>query len=246
MHVFGTIMMQDVLNSLKRIGLTGNEAKVYYTLLKNGESKAGGISKNAGINRTTTYDALKGLVDKGLANYVIKSSNKYFKGVEPDRLFDFIKEKEMYVEKALPKLKSIYSKPDSKNNVSLYQGYNGIKSVFQDIIRTLGRNGTNLVMDSEGQFAERMPFFAPHFIKQLEDYNINVKHIVRRGHDVKPSKTTEVKFIDKNEKSEASIDIFGDKLAIIVWTEPPEAVVIENKSLSESMKYYFSIIWDNI
>ena len=72
---------------------------------------------------------------------------------------------------------------------------------------------------------------------------IKVKHLVRKGRDIKPGINTEVKYIDKGTESEAVFNIYGDKIAIIIWSEPPEAVVIKNKSVSDSFKYYFDLIW---
>jgi sugar-specific transcriptional regulator TrmB len=238
-------MIEEILPTLKRIGLTNNESKVYYSLVRIGESKAGAISKKTGINRTTTYDSLKGLIDKGLVSFVVKANKKFFSAVDPDRLLDFIKEKEIQAERIIPTLKKIYEKPQASHNVTLYHGYKGMKSVFQDFIKSAGKNGVIYVMDSEGQFIERMPYYAPHFIRQLEQDNIKVKHVVRKGRDIKPSKTTEVRFIEKLG-SDAVIDIYEDKVAILIWTDPPEAVVIENKTLSDSMKFYFEIIWNSI
>lgn len=231
---------QEVIKALQKIGLTRNESLVYLTLLKQGESKAGFISKKSAINRTTTYDALKSLLDKGLVSYVIKANRKWFRVVNPERLIEIVREEEEEAKKVLPFLKSFYRKPQPDSNVRLFYGYQGIKSVFMDILRNAI---INRVMDSEGQFVDRMPGFASYFVKKLEERNIKVKHIVREGRDIKPSKTTIVKFIDKKTKSEAAVNIYSDKIAIIIWSDPPEAVVIQNKSVADSFRYYFDKVW---
>ncbi|MDD4353121.1 MAG: helix-turn-helix domain-containing protein [Candidatus Nanoarchaeia archaeon] len=233
----------DIISSLNNIGLSINESKIYYALIKMGENKAGEISKKLGFNRTTTYDLLQKLIDKGLIAYSINSKTKYFKASNPQQLYNFIKEKEILVEQTLPFLKKEYNNSDSENNILLYKGYKGIKTVFEDIINSLKPKEINRVFDSEGQFTEKMPFFSPHFIKSLEKKKINVKHLVREGIDIKPSKTTQVKYL-KNEKiSNATIDVYSDKTLLILWEEKPNAVLIQNKSLAELMKYYFEQIW---
>lgn len=234
------MMLSELQRSLERIGLSRNEAKIYLTLLKTGLSKAGDISKRSEINRTTTYDALKRLLEKGLVGYVIKANRKWFQPVNPKRLTEFAKEKEEEARKILPTLGGIYKEPEEKHSVTLFHGYKGIKSIFQDIIR---EGKTNCVMDSEGQFADRMPYYAPYFVKQLEKRRIKVKHLVRAGRDINPSRTTEVRFIHKKTKSQSVINIYGDKVAILVWTEPPEAVVIKNKAVSDSFRDYFEMFW---
>jgi len=232
----------DVQKSLERMGLSGNEARVYLALLKIGSSTAGRISKDAQINRTTTYDAIKRLLEKGLVSYVVKTNRKWFEAENPKMLIDFIKEKEKDVQDIVPDLQKIFEQPKEKHNVTLYYGYKGIRSVFQDIIR---EREPNYVMDSEGQFTDRMPFFAKYFIKQVEKNKIKIKHLVRQGVDIHPSKTTEVKYVTKKIQSDAVVNIYGDKVAIVIWTEPPEAVIIKNKTVADSFRDYFEIIWKN-
>lgn len=234
--------MEDILGVLERTGFSKIEAKVYLTLLKLGSSKAGKISKKAQLNRTTTYDALRRLLDKGLAGYVVKENRKWFTSIGPEKLIEILKEREHELKKIVPSLKQIYKEPEEKHNVTLFYGYKGMRSVFQDIIR---EGKTNHVMDSEGQFTERMPYYAPHFIRQLEKNKIKVYHLVKEGRDVQPSKTTAVRFIKKKTRSEAVVNIYSDKVAILIWTDPPEAVVINNKTVADSFKDYFWMLWKN-
>jgi sugar-specific transcriptional regulator TrmB len=232
--------MEDAVEKLKFLGLTKMEAKVYLALLKLGASLAGKISKEAQLNRTTTYYALKSLLDKGLASYVVQANRKWFKATTPEILLELLKEKEEEAKEIIPKLTAMYRAPKEEHQVTLYYGLKGVKSVFQNILR---EGKPNCVMDSEGQFTERMPFYAPHFIREVERIKIPIKHIVRRGVDIKPTKTTEVRYIPRETKSESVINIYGNKVAIIIWTDPPEAVIIKNKAAADSFKSYFDILW---
>jgi sugar-specific transcriptional regulator TrmB len=232
--------MEDVVEKLKFLGFTKVEAKVYLALLKRGASLAGKISKEAQLNRTTTYYALKSLIDKGLASYVVQANRKWFKATTPEILLELLKEKEEEAQKIIPKLTALYRAPKEEHQVTLYYGLKGVKSVFQNILR---EGKPNCVIDSEGQFTERMPYYAPHFIREVEKKGITIKHIVRRGIDIHPTRTTEVRFIPKKIESQSVINIYGDKVAIIIWTDPPEAVIIKNKTAAESFRNYFDIIW---
>jgi sugar-specific transcriptional regulator TrmB len=234
--------MEDRIEKLKMLGLTTVEAKVYLALLKLGASLAGKISKEAQLNRTTTYDALKSLLDKGLASFVVQANRKWFKATTPEILLELLKEKEEEAKKIIPGLTALYRAPKEEHQVTLYYGYKGIKSVFQNILR---ENKPNYVIDSEGQFTERMPYYAPHYIREVERLKMPIKHIVRRGIDVHPTKTTEVRFLPRKTESQSVINIYGNKVAIIIWTDPPEAVVIKNKAATDSFRSYFDILWKN-
>lgn len=234
--------MEDVVSKLKFLGLTKIEAKVYIALLKLGASLAGKLSKEAQLNRTSTYDALKSLADKGLVSYVVQANRKWFKATNPEILLELLKEEEEEAQKIIPNLVAMYKAPKEEHQVTLYYGYKGIKSVFQNILR---EKKPNDVIDSEGQFTEKMPYYAPHFIREIERIKMPIRHIVRRGVVMKPTRTTEVRYIPKATKSQSVINIYGDKVAIIIWTEPPEAVIIKNRTAADSFRNYFDILWRN-
>jgi len=234
---------EEIKATLERFGLSSNEAKVYLTLLRLGSAMAGKIAKEAMMDRTSCYDALKRLLKKGLISYALEANRKLFKMVDPSKLLETIKEKEEEIEKIMPQILAMYKKEKEKYNVTLYKGYKGLKSVFEDILKE-AKGKENLVIDSSGMFVEKMPYYAPHFIRGIEKNKIKVRHIVRRSMNIHPSKTTEVRFLPKKLK-ETSIttNIYDNKIAIILWTDVPEAIIMENKGASDSYRDYFEILW---
>lgn len=239
----------DLRETLKRIGIPFNEAKIYLALLKLGSSKAGKISKETQLNRTTTYDALKRLLDKGFVSYVVEANVKWFEAVPPKRLIEFLKEREDDLQKVIPKLDAIYELPKEKHNVTLFYGRKGMKSILLDILRNAK---TIRVMDSEEQVVRKMSYFGGFFVKGLDRRKIRIKHLIRDNKEVvdwwydpeiKPSKGTQVKFVPKKTPSDAVIEIYGDKVAIQIWTDPPEGIIIQNKSVADSFKEYFEMLW---
>lgn len=66
-----------LLNSLKKIGFTQQEAIIYSYLCKNGELTGYEAAKLSGISRSNAYAALSSLVDKGYAYIIEGSSSKY-------------------------------------------------------------------------------------------------------------------------------------------------------------------------
>lgn len=225
---------------LENIGLTPNEVKVYLTLLKLGSSKAGKISKDAQTNRTCTYDALRRLIDKGLVSYVYIGKKKWFQPVNPKRLSEFLEEKKEDVSKILPNLEGLFKQTKLKQNVTLYKGLKGIKTVFQDILR---EGKENLVFGSEGQFVERMPIYSKQFLREQVRRKIRTKLIVRKGRKAEGSKVTEVRYVPEDVESPVVTNIYGNKIAVLLWTDTPEAVIIENKASADSYKAYFNLLW---
>ncbi len=230
----------DIRTVLKSMGLTPNDISVYTTLLRLGMSTAGRIAKEAHTNRTCTYDALKRLLERGLVSYVVQANRKWFKAVNPKRLLELLEEQRKDVQGVLPQLEGLYNQTKSEENVTLYKGLKGIKSVLQDIIRT-GKD--NCVFGNEGQLQERMPYFHPHFIRQLNESGIKTRQIVRKGRKGEISKQSRTRYVPKEVKSPVTTNIYGNKIAIIIWTATPEAVIIENKAAADSYRAYFEVMW---
>ncbi len=232
--------MTSIEKTLHWIGLSKNESKLYLVMLREGSAKAGRIAKLAQLNRTSTYEALRSLLDKGLAGYVVKENHKWFNAVNPKRLVEYVDEKKKEAKKILPELEERYSIPKEKNDVTLYYGKKGVKSVLMDIIRD---KKPNSVLDSEVKLAERLPYFQPQFKRGIEKAKIPIRHITRRGVTVSPTRTTTVRYLNFKTKSPVATNIYGDKIAIIIWSETPEAVIIKNKLAAEAYREYFEKLW---
>ncbi len=236
---------EQIRETLKKVGLGHNESKIYITLIKLGPSMAGKIAKESSIDRSACYDSLKALLKKGLVSYVIEANRKKFSATNPHKLKDYLKEKENLVETILPNLSEMFKIKEEKSQVNMFKGFKGVKSVFEDILRD-AKGKENLVIDSSGSFVERMPYFAPHFIKSLEKNKIPVRHISlkEKKEKVHASKTTKTRFFSSKEpESPIATNIYGNKIALIVWSDVPEAVVINNKAAAEAYRSYFEILW---
>ena len=91
---------------LENIGLSQTEVKVFLSLLKSGESKAGGVIKKSGLHSSSVYNAINSLIKKGLVSYVKESQIKYYRAADPEVIFDYIDIKKREYEKILPDLKA--------------------------------------------------------------------------------------------------------------------------------------------
>ncbi|MBT3304162.1 hypothetical protein HN592_04645 [Candidatus Woesearchaeota archaeon] len=224
---------------LENLGFSPNEIKVYLTLTDHGSNKAGKISKLAKIDRSSCYNSLKTLTEKGLISYVIIGKVKWFQATGPRRLLDYVKEQEQEVKDILPELQGRHKANKAEGQVSLFKGIKGIKTIFLDIIRT---GEDNYVFGSEGQLSERMPEFVQQFNRMKKEKGIKTKMIIRKGREELDESNAQHHFLDV-KGSPAVTNIYGDKIAIIIWTDEPEGILIENASAAKAYKSYFEIMW---
>ncbi|MDH3352902.1 MAG: hypothetical protein OEL87_00455 [Nanoarchaeota archaeon] len=229
-----------VETTLEKIGFSPNEIKVYLTLNKNGSTKAGKISKLAKIDRSSAYNSLKSLQEKGLVSYVNIGKVKWFQVTGPRRILDYLKEQEEDVKEILPQLQEAHQSQKVEGQVRLFKGNKGVRTVFLDMIRT-GEN--NYVFGSEGQFSTRMPEFALQFDRMKKEKKIHTKNLIRKDRKELDMKTSEHKYAPGVAESPAVTNIYGDKIAIIIWTDEPEAIIIENAAAAKAYKSYFDFMW---
>ncbi len=227
--------------TLEKLGFSPNEIKVYLTLNDHGSTKAGKISKLAKIDRSSCYNSLKLLLEKGLVSYVLIGKVKWFQATGPKRLLEYVKEQEEDVQNILPELHARHKAAKIEGQVRLFKGIKGVKSIFMDIIRT-GKD--NFVFGSEGQFSERMPEFALQFERMKKEQKIITRMLLRKGRMEIESRTSQYQFLEKVKESPAVTNIYGDKIAIIIWTDEPEGIIIENRAAAMAYRSYFEVLWD--
>lgn len=243
--------MIDRLRNLQEVGLSRNRAKVYLTLLENGSLTAERIARNSGIHRRNVYDTVQSLMKMGLVSYVMKNKVKFFKATDPYYLLELLETEKNKLRKKEDKIASIITDflqiqktPKEENFVSIYKGTNGIKFVFNDILKT---KKENLVLSAHRP-SLKIKSYLEIFHKRRIKLGIREKLLFNRGDKERASKLnqfpyTKVKFMPRNSKKQTAINIYGDKVAIIMWPEP-FAIIIENKEIAESFRSYFKILWN--
>ncbi|MCA9496678.1 MAG: hypothetical protein KC589_07045 [Nanoarchaeota archaeon] len=232
----------EIERVLEKIGLSSNEIKIYLTLIDWGSLKAGKIAKLAKIDRSSCYNSLKSLIEKGVVSYVLIGKIKWFQASNPDKLLMYVKEQEEDLKVILPQLKQRNKHLKTEGQVRVFKGIKGVKSLFMEIIKT---GEDNYVFGSEGQFSKIMPEFALQFDRMKQEKNIKTKMIIREKRMELDNKTTEYRFFPDVVNSPAVTNIFGDKIIILIWTDEPEGILIENEASARAYKSYFDFMWNN-
>jgi len=126
--------MANIQSVLENLGFSPNEIKVYLALNDHGSSKAGKVAKIAKIDRSSCYNTLKCLIEKGLVGYVSIGQVKWFQSAGPKKLLQFIKEQEEDIKEILPDLDARHKATKASGQVRLFKGLKGVRTIFQDII----------------------------------------------------------------------------------------------------------------
>lgn len=232
--------MAEVEKVLEKLGFSQNEIKVYLVLNDHGSTKAGRIAKLAKIDRSSAYNAIKMLLEKGLASYVMIGEVKWFQATGPKRLLEYVREQEEDVKNIVGILDDRHKSGKIEGQVRLFKGIKGIRSIFMDIVRT-GKD--NYFFGSEGQFSERMPEFALQFLRMKKEKGFKTYGICRKDRKEVDVIKGNHRYLPNISESPAVTNIYGDKIAIIIWTDEPEGIIIENAAAAQAYKSYFDVMW---
>ena len=226
----------------KQFGLTHNEALIYQALLELGQSLAGQISRKTGLHRRTVYDTTEMLIQKGFIGYILKNNRRFFEAASPEKFLDIIKEKENLINNSLSEMMLLYTKTQEKQETNFYKGKQGLKTVMEDQLK----QGTKeiLILGASPLAYKILEFYFKWFDVKRCKQKIKARIIFNKS-DKKPRiPLAEIKYLPKKYTSPLAVNIYRDKVAIILWSKDnPIAIVIKNKDVSEGYKKYFELMW---
>ena len=238
---------------LKEIGLTDNEVIVYLHLLKFGEKTVYQISQKTVIYRVHIYDIIEKLIQKGLVSFVNKGIKKYYKATHPNKIYDFIEEKnkkldeeKKSIENIMPTLESAMLIPTVDTKVNVYEGKEGIKYILKDIIKT-GCDVCITGIDDE-RYETELPIFMKQYFRDLRLNKIYEKVITNKKRGVFLFKKslapkTQYRFLEDKQFNPTNTFIYGNKIVIVTWGMPVTAIMIENKEITDTYKTNFEYLW---
>ncbi len=243
-------MDEDIL---KDLGFSGGEIKVYFALLELQEASIGEINKRAQITPSKTYIILDKLIAKGVISYSMKGKIKQFQALNPRKLLEILNERQKKIdmqkkeiEQILPRLEA--KKKEKKQFSTVYQGYEGMKTLYDEIIDYCNRNKENFIgfaMQNEEYENDVLMYFFKRYDKIREEMKIKTQLIASndkielRKHN---SKYLKFKFIDF--KLPTGLIIWGDNVAYLSWTEKPSGFVIHSVDVAKSNKDFFKEMWN--
>lgn len=231
----------DIRNVLVEIGLSEGEIAVYLALLKLGSVQVSKIKEGTRLHRTTIYDFVEKLLNKGLINYVSKKNVRYYSATHPNKLMEIVKEKEEDVKRILPQLAALAETKREEVRVEIYKGVEGLKWVLNDVLRT-GEDFVGFGID-EAKFSGKFPIIMEQYFKKEEKSGI--KERLLASEDTKfvyKKKSITYRFIPEEFFNPTQTAVYGKKVVIMIW-EPLTIIVIENSELADSYKKYFEMLW---
>jgi len=251
--------MEDRAPLLEEIGLTGAEAKVFLALLDLGESTIGPVAERSGVSYSKIHILLEKLTHKGLVSTITKQKTRHFIASTPKKLLEYLDRKRATmdtqrerIERIIPQLEGRRQQLRIPEGAELYEGYEGLKTVYEEGLAALKKGDEILVLGaSQGTYTDKRQyevFFQQINRQRLEKgiayriiYNENLKGTPGAQYWQK-QKSTKVRFL--LDHTPGSVNIQGDRVLIIYWAEgEPKVFLITSPIVAASFRQYFEAIW---
>jgi len=243
-----------MIETLLKFGFTKKEAAIYLASMELGIASAVSlIAKKAGINRTTAYDILNNLVEKGIIISRIKEDHVYYEALPPAKLVAHLQEqsekfKRMAQEATilLPELETHY-RVSGRPKVYFYEGEEGLLRVYEE---TLTSKEEILAYASDQANQEAIPWYFPNYYKRRAAKKIPIRGLFP------DSKTNRARhLLDKEELRQSrlvpldklnfttEVNFFDNKMMVADWKENL-GIIIESAEIVKVFKQAYELAWE--
>ena len=156
-----------------------------------------------------------------------------------------LSEREKQLDILIPEIQKIRKISKEEQEGTIYKGKKGLKSIFEDILK---EKKPWFVFGATGQFKEIFHAYFMHFHEKRAKLKIPLNIIFSEKIRIE-KRETQIKFINFKYLPESFITpsttyIYGDKVAIIIWSGEPMAFLIRSNQVASSYKSFFDALWN--
>lgn len=234
-------------------GFSTKEARVYLAILEYGESTASMISKKAKVERSTVYDVVSDLKNKGLVFVQDKKSVRHFSALSPEILIERFRDNLKRAESIMPDLISMaYSSP-IKPRTKFYEGINGLKQVLRDFSHS--NENSYLFTDYKKMPEELRDFLWEEVIPERKKRDSFARLIVPNNKaNREESKKDKARFGEHrmvefpiSEVNPLELSLYGTSTVAFISYSKNEmfAFTINSLAIHSVLKNIFWLIWNN-
>lgn len=244
--------------TFEELGLSPIAHEIYSQLLEKGACSARQLAEWINIPRTSVYDHLSILIQKGLVTEQHNENKKLFSIDDPKNLpklineeIESLKRERDHVLSILPTLLDSSSVIEPK--IRFFSGAEGVRHVLNDF-----KWQQNLDTMSMWPIAEMISLLGKDFFDDLNrrriKQNISIRGIwpCGKGADIKthpfmgsgPEFLREIREAPKHLRWSMGYWIYGDKVAFISSSKEAFGFTIHSKEFAEVMKVQFESVWN--
>jgi len=241
-----------LIHTLEHLGLSENEAAVYYAALSLGSSTILKIARTANMKRTTVYSVVEALKNKGLLSVEIKGFKQKYVAQDPSQLEGIIESRRSALKNVMPEFSALYNLKGGESFIKHYEGLEAVKTIYEELLKKANpKDFYDVIADTEMWYNTDKIFYQK-FLERRAKKSIHIKILTMKSkksiEHKKYSKNYNItsKFLPEETKLTTNLVIIPSMLVIHQLIPPIMAVVIENKSIIHTNKIMFDLIWNSL
>jgi len=245
-------MNNNLSLKLKEYGLQEKEIKIFLFLVGKNRLSAYRISKETGLHKSTVYDTLDRLVEKGFILKENSGKNLLYHANEINSVISGLKSKEDLLESIIPDLSNLNR--DDKPYVRILKGDLGQKQFNFELLNYIKQKEIDelLMIGNSPPSSESSLIFIEKIIKEATKLkaqrNKSYKGLwatsLKNNKFVKLyEKFGENRFLEKLSDETVTIIFNGKVIYLFEESGEPYLLEIRNKSVYLQMKNYFELLW---
>lgn len=240
--------------AFSELGLTSTEGKVLESLIINGPSAGSEIAGKLGMHKSVAYFVLEQLVQKGLVTSLVINKKREYRPIDPGTFKIKLEERKNKFSRNFDSIRDILQtvqKKRKRTTFNIFEGWDGMKTAFGDIIRTMIPEEEYYVfaVDIPEKVFPRFRRFIHNFHNMRTEKGIRCRLLMSSrmrstlGAERKKEPYTSVRFVSSEYSMPMGVNAYADKVMLTFLVDPPLAMTIESKEASNSFKAFFHLLW---
>lgn len=243
-------MSDDIVQLLKKIGLSKRQAQIYVALLEIGKGSVQEIADQSGLKRTSIYPNLEVLKERGVLFESKIDAHTYYLPEDPEQLVSTLKDQTEELSHALNSLSEHANK--QRSHVQFHSGSDGFKKIWNTIFTSDIKEFLIITDPREFRGFVQNKYIVHSLIKKKVDMGIHSRQLIAFSEDAKnivakdSEENRESKMLPHQHKIPYTTIIFDNKVALISPMPENIIMIIESESYARTQRSFFEALWESI
>lgn len=235
---------------LSSLDLTEAQAAVYLAALELGQCNMQDLARKSGVKRTSIYNFIDYLRERGLVTEIKRKKRKMYSAVEPNQLLEIEKLRLNELENVLPELLAIHNSSRRKPRVTFYDGIENVLGVYEDQLKE--KKPIAAFEDLEYMKLAMPESFYYDWPGERARRNIPFKSISRDSQATREYCKRNIRLLRQTkiipaEPWKTEINIYGDKVALMKFDKNTSlCVLIEDAAIAQTLRFAWQKLWDSL
>lgn len=235
--------------AIEYLGFNEKEAKVYLALLSLGQASVYAIADTSGLKRPTAYVIIDELEKKGAVSRVLRTRKQQYKAKSPDELISEAENRLNLVKHHLPEIKALVKEEETKPRVMFFEGMHGLnKTLMYGLKQMKGKEIQGFYATNSKETLEKFGHFK-EFNEKVKDACITLRGLAPNDPQIEEFRKTDkeyghtFKILPMTDYSPTVSIEMGEGFVKIQDWENLQALIIENKNITKTLKQIFELVW---